>query len=64
MAEFCLDCWNRINDKNDSRWRYVFSQETDLCEGCGQYKRIIVVERGWSRIQKLLVEGIENLKNR
>ena len=25
MAEFCLECWNKMNHRNDSSWRYVLS---------------------------------------
>ncbi len=64
MAEFCLECLNQINDTNDSKWRYVLSWEKDLCEECGQYKHVVIVERRWSRLQKILKEAIENLKNR
>ena len=63
MAEFCLDCWNKINETHDSKWRYVLSWDKDLCEECGQYKRVIVVERFWSRAQRVLVEAIENIQN-
>ena len=63
MAEFCLDCWNKINETHDSKWRYTFSWGKDLCEECGQYKRVIVVERFWSRVQRALVEAIQNIKN-
>lgn len=64
MAEFCLECLNQINDTKDSKWRYVLSWEKDLCEECGQYKHVVIVERRWSRLQKNLKEAIENLKNR
>ena len=64
MAEFCLDCWNKINETCDSQWRYVLSWDKNLCEECGQYKRVIVVERLWSRTQRTLAEVIENIKNR
>ena len=64
MAEICLDCWNKLNDTNDSKWRYVLSWERDLCEDCGQYKRVIIVERLWSRTQRTLAEAIESFKNR
>lgn len=63
MAEFCLDCWNQINKTNDSKWRYVLSWEKDLCEECGQYKRVVVVERFWSRVQRTLAEVIVNIQN-
>ncbi len=52
MAEFCLDCWNKINGTNHTKCRYVLSWELDLCEECGEYKRVIVVERLWSRLQR------------
>ena len=63
MAEFCLGCWNKLNNTNDSKWRYRLSWEEDLCEECGQYKQVIVAERGWSRLQRVFVEIIENSKN-
>ena len=63
MAEFCLDCWNKINETNDSKWRYALSWNKDLCEEYGQYKRVIVVERFWSRAQRILAEAIENMQS-
>ena len=41
MAEFCLDCWNRINGTNDSPEKYIISKDLDLCEGCGEWKPVI-----------------------
>lgn len=57
MAEFCLECLNQINDTNDSRWRYVMSWEKDICEECGQYKHVVIIERRWSRLQKMFKRG-------
>ena len=40
MAEFCLDCWNEMN-----RTHYTPEQvwtEEDLCEGCGEWKQVVV----------------------
>ncbi len=62
MAEFCLDCWNKLNGTSDSRFRYVLSEELDLCEECGEYKRVIVVERLWSRVQRAFGEMLRDLK--
>lgn len=42
MAEFCLDCWNRVNGTKDPPEKYVLSREYDLCEGCGEWKRVII----------------------
>lgn len=47
MAEFCLECWNKMNGTDDPKWKYVLSWERDLCEGCGQWKRVVVCEREW-----------------
>ena len=53
MAEFCLDCWNRINGTTDDGSKYILSEELDLCEGCGEWRSIIVGERKESIWQKL-----------
>ena len=42
MAEFCLACWNQINQINTEKNMYVFSKELALCEGCGKWKPVIV----------------------
>ena len=62
MAEFCLDCWNKINETKDSKWRYALSWNRELCEECGEYKRVIVTERFWSRAQKTVAETIERFQ--
>ncbi len=45
MAEFCLDCLNKLCGTEDPSWKYVFSRELDLCEECGQWKHVVVRER-------------------
>ena len=40
MAEFCLDCWNRLNGTHYTE--DDVTTEPDLCEGCGQIKPVIV----------------------
>lgn len=42
MAEFCLDCWNKLMNSNDPAEKYVLSDELDLCEGCGEWKPVII----------------------
>ena len=46
MAEFCVDCWNRLNGTDDKPEKYILSRRLDLCEGCGEYKHVIITERG------------------
>ncbi len=64
MAEFCLECLNKINDAHDGRWRYIMSLDVDLCEECGEYKRVVITEHIISRAQKMLAEIIRNVKRR
>jgi hypothetical protein len=45
MAEICLECWRKLSDQREPRWKYVLSRELDLCEECGEWKRVIVRER-------------------
>ncbi len=42
MSELCLDCWNELHGTIDRPRRYVFSRELKPCEGCGEYRRVIV----------------------
>ena len=42
MAEFCLECYNKIMGTNDPTNKYVISKDLDLCEGCGEYKHVII----------------------
>ena len=45
MAEICLDCWNKINESKDDEKKYILSKEVDLCEECGEWKPVIIMER-------------------
>lgn len=45
MAEFCLDCWNKISGKNYPASKYIISENLDLCEECGKITNVIIMER-------------------
>ena len=45
MAEFCLECWCKLNGTRKDRWRYMLSLDKDLCETCGEFKRVVVGDR-------------------
>lgn len=45
MAEYCLDCWNRFNHTEKTERDYVLSRTPSLCEGCRQWKPVIVKAR-------------------
>ncbi len=42
MAEFCLDCFNKLEGTQLTRWQVSRSWGKDLCEGCGQMKRVVM----------------------
>ena len=43
MAEFCKDCAGKCLGISEKKLRRaVMSDEPDLCEGCGQYKLVVV----------------------
>ena len=56
MAEFCLECLNKLDNTQDSKWRYVLSRDLELCEECGEFKRVVVSERCWSKVQRFLID--------
>ncbi len=53
MAEFCLECWNKLNKTNDPEDKYILSDEPDFCEGCGKWTRAIISEKKARRPKKL-----------
>lgn len=62
MSEFCLNCWNQINQTNDPRIKYVFSDTPELCEGCGQLRPVIIAKRTYyyrTHLKNRLLQLIE-----
>ncbi len=53
MAEFCLQCWNKINGTTYKSFHFVLSKDNDLCEECGQYKPVIVMAKKSFYLSKL-----------
>lgn len=47
MAEFCLECWNELNGTDKPKSYYILSEELELCEGCGEWKNVIISERSF-----------------
>lgn len=45
MAEFCLKCFNEINGTDDPPKKFIFSKEKELCEGCGEWTNVVIIER-------------------
>ena len=45
MAEFCPECWNKLNNFSDPAESYRLSWGYELCEGCSESKRVVVGKR-------------------
>ena len=45
MADFCLECWDKINKGEEKPGKYIVSKELSLCEGCGELKKVILYEK-------------------
>lgn len=54
MAEFCLECWNKLNGEEDMPNKYAVSKYLDLCEECGQYKQVVIGYSWRYRIKQFL----------
>lgn len=52
MAEFCLECLNKLNGTSDSENKYILSKDLDLCECCGKWKKIVVMEHRTSYLDR------------
>lgn len=48
MAEICLECWNKLTGENNPKEKYIISKDLYLCEKCGEYKNVIIVEKEYS----------------
>ena len=45
MAEFCVECWNKLCNKDLPAKEYILSRYPELCEHCGEYKKVVIMER-------------------
>ena len=41
MAEFCLDCWNKLNHTRLAKEDVILSDNFDLCEECAEFKPVV-----------------------
>ena len=52
MAEFCLKCFNKINDSNYSKFDVI--EEWGICEECGEHTVVVADLRGFGLFNFLL----------
>ena len=53
MAEFCLKCFQRYFNENAEKNELIISKDLDLCEGCADYKHVVIGYRRIPSIKKL-----------
>lgn len=63
MAEFCVECWNELNGTKYSESDFILSEDLDLCEGCGELKKVIISEREFT-FSALIKDFISFIKNK
>ncbi len=63
MADFCLSCWNRINQTNHRKIKYVFSKELAFCEGCGKMCKVIEMERSFY-YKQIVISKLKNIRTK
>lgn len=57
MAEFCLDCLEKLDGREYRKRDFYLSKELELCEGCGEWKHVVLAERGYAGLGLLGVLG-------
>lgn len=58
MAEFCLECWNRLNHSDYTERDYILSEDLDLCEGCASFKPVVLY---WRSFLSAILFDVQNL---
>ena len=60
MAEFCLDCMNRLLMEADCQLTEKdVTMEVDLCEGCGKWKPCVITIKKELHVHRTLSEKIK-----
>jgi hypothetical protein len=57
MAFYCLDCVNKLCNRTYDAKELVFSECLYICEGCGEYKTVVLMTKQyyWRRKLCLLI---------
>ena len=63
MSEICVDCWNKELEKPDKPSKFIRSWGLELCEECGQYKRVIIRYKLSYIFADRFMELVENVRH-
>ncbi len=47
MSEICVECFKKLTGETDVEERFIISDELDLCEECGEFKYVVIAEKGY-----------------
>ncbi len=61
LAEFCLECLNKISRTNYTEKDFIISKDLDFCEECCEYKHVVVVSKK-SSIHRRLKNSFPNTR--
>lgn len=64
MAEFCRECFLKLEEDNRLEDQIILSDSLEFCEGCGEWKRIVEVLRRRTLIDEIRDAIIEWRLNR
>ena len=56
MAEYCLDCWVKLNPGTTAA-DWEVDDEPDICEGCGDWVPCVICSRG--PIERLILKMMD-----
>lgn len=53
MAFYCLDCINHLCTRNYDSKQVIFAKSLYICEGCGEYKKVVLMTKQYYWRRKL-----------
>ena len=62
MSEICVDCFCKDSNGADNPKKFIISRYPELCEECGQYKRVIIRYKTRYILADRFRELVENLQ--
>ena len=62
MSEICLDCYNKYESTEEKPKKFIMTRKPELCEECGQYKRVIIRYKWRYILADRFVEMVEAWK--
>lgn len=45
MAEFCMECLNKISETNFKEKDFILSENLEFCEECCKFRHIVIVSK-------------------